>query len=197
MPHKQNIPYNFGTFFITFTSYNWLPLIEKTNGYDIVYNWFNHLSQKGNFINGFVIMPNHVHAIISFVNTGQSINTVIGNGKRFMAYEIVKRLKAANELELLNFMCDSVSIARKNKNKQHEVWEPSFDWKLCLSNEFIQQKLDYIHANPCAKKWLLVENMVDYLHSSAKYYQTSETGIYPVTNFMEMQDIDMERKGFI
>jgi len=27
-------------------------------------------------------MPNHVHALISFVATGQSINTIIGDGKR-------------------------------------------------------------------------------------------------------------------
>ena len=37
-------------------------------------------------------MPNHVHALISFKATEQSINTIVGNGKRFIAYEIVKRL---------------------------------------------------------------------------------------------------------
>lgn len=35
-------------------------------------------------------MPNHIHALISFAETGQRINTIIGNGKRFMAYEIIK-----------------------------------------------------------------------------------------------------------
>ena len=46
-------------------------------------------------------MPNHVHAL-SFVATGQSINTIIGNGKRFMAYEIVERLKVKGENRLLS-----------------------------------------------------------------------------------------------
>ncbi len=27
--------------------------------------------------------------------------------------------------------------------------EPSFDWKECRSDKFIDQKLEYIHANPC------------------------------------------------
>ncbi len=31
----------------------------------------------------------------------QSINTIIGNGKRFMAYEIIKRLPAKKENDLL------------------------------------------------------------------------------------------------
>ena len=88
MPVRKTIPYNSGMFFITFTCHNRLPLIEKVNGYDIIYKWFDHLKMPGHFINGFVIMPNHVHALISFKNTGQSINTIIGNGKRFMAYEI-------------------------------------------------------------------------------------------------------------
>jgi len=35
------------------------------------------------------------------------------------------------------------------KPKLHGVFETSFDWKECLTERFIQQKLDYIHFNPC------------------------------------------------
>jgi hypothetical protein len=38
-------------------------------------------------------MPNHVHALINFVNSEKSINTIVSNGKRFMAYEIIKMLE--------------------------------------------------------------------------------------------------------
>ena len=55
-------------FFITFTCYQWLSLIDTINGYEIIYKWFDHLKSKGHFINGYVIMPNHVHALISFIN---------------------------------------------------------------------------------------------------------------------------------
>lgn len=133
-------------FFITFTCHQWLPLIDKTNGYDIVYNWFDHLKAKGHYINGYVIMPNHVHALISFIDTKQSINTIIGNGKRFMAYEIIERLKTNNETQLLDQLVNNVEAARKQNKKQHEVWELSFDWKDCRSNDFIYQKLDYMPA---------------------------------------------------
>ena len=80
-------------FFITFTCYQWLSLIDKVNGYEIIYKWFDHLKSNDHFINGYVIMPNHVHALITFIDTTQSINTVIGNGKRFMAYEIINQLE--------------------------------------------------------------------------------------------------------
>ena len=192
MPVKQTIPYNSGTFFITFTCNKWLPLISKTNGYDIVYNWFDYLKGKGHYINGYVIMPNHVHAVISFINTGQSINTIVGNGKRFMAYELIKRLKHNNETEILGLLSSNIETKRKENNKQHNVWELSFDWKECMTSAFTCQKLDYIHLNPCIGKWHLADAPVDYLHSSAKYYLTGEQGLYTVTNFMEMNDVDFK-----
>jgi hypothetical protein len=40
MPVKQIIPYSSRIFFITFTCHQWLPLTDKTNGYDIAYHWF-------------------------------------------------------------------------------------------------------------------------------------------------------------
>ena len=115
MPVKRTIPFNSGIFFITFTCHNWLPLIDKVNGYNIIYNWFDHLKGKGHFINGYVIMPNHVHLLISFINAKQSINTIIGNGKRFMAYEIIKRLEVNNEVGLLQQLSDRVEPIRKVK----------------------------------------------------------------------------------
>jgi hypothetical protein len=33
-------------YFCTFTCYNWLPLIEKVNGYDMIYKWFAHLKEQ-------------------------------------------------------------------------------------------------------------------------------------------------------
>ena len=125
-------------------------------------------------------MPNHIHALISFVATGQSINTIIGNGKRFMAYEIIKRLQAKGEIDLLLTLKNNVEAKRRANKKLHEVWELSFDWKYCNSNSFVKQKLDYMHDNPCTGKWNLCSSPVDYIHSSAKYYLASEDGFYIV-----------------
>ncbi len=58
---------NPGIYYLTFTCCNWLPLIEMVNGYDLVYKWFDVLSEKGQAINAYVIMPNHVH-LISFAD---------------------------------------------------------------------------------------------------------------------------------
>ena len=182
MPVQQTIPYNDGTFFITFTCHKWLPLIEMTNGYDLLYKWFDHLKTKGHKIHGYVFMPNHVHVLISFIDTHQSINTIVGNGKRFIAYDIVKRLKEKQESNLLNTLAKNVEVKRRANHKLHEVWELSFDWKYCNSTSFIKQKLNYMHDNPCSGKWNLCKSPVDYLHSSAKYYLQGIDGIYIIND---------------
>ena len=81
----------------------------------------------------------------------------------------------------------------KRKGKQHEIFEPSFDWKECTSEKFIIQKLNYIHENPCQGKWQLALAPQAYKHSSAKFYVEEEHLHYPVTSYEELQDIDLTK----
>jgi REP element-mobilizing transposase RayT len=182
MPVRKDISYNEGMFFITFTCYKWLPLIAETNSYDLVYRWFDYLNKQNHQIAGYVIMPNHLHVLINFSVSVKKINTIIGNGKRFMAYEIIKRLKQTGKTEVLRTLEKGVAAKSKEKGKLHEVWEESFDWKICETAEFAYQKLIYMHNNPCSGKWNLVEDIAKYEHSSAKYYITGRHAGYIVTD---------------
>ena len=193
MSTKRKIPHNDGLYFITFTCYEWLSLFEITKGYGVVYKWFDHLKSKGHYIVGYVIMPNHIHALIGFSNSKISINTIIGNGKRFMAYEIIKRLTEQNENDLLEELSFGVSKRDEKRGKLHEVFEESFDWKECKSDKFIDQKLDYMHDNPCTGVWNLAESPIDYQHSSAKFYLTGGQGIYTITHCGELKDVDLTK----
>lgn len=138
-------------------------------------------------------MPNHIHATIAFSESGEDINKIIGDGKRFMGYEIINRLKAKNESALLEQLSKAVNNSDRKRGKLYELWEDSFDWKECIGLAFIEQKLNYMHQNPCAGKYNLAATPEDYLHSSAKYYGTGEQGIYPVTNYMQLEDIDLTK----
>jgi REP element-mobilizing transposase RayT len=66
-----------GLYFITFTCCQWLPLFEITDGYDIVYKWFDYLKSKNHFVKGYVIMPNHIHLLIDFSASSKSIKLMI------------------------------------------------------------------------------------------------------------------------
>ncbi len=185
MPVNKPHLYQPGIYFITFTNFKWLLLFELTNAYDLVYKWFDILQQKGHHVTGYVIMPNHIHALIGFTPGTQSINTMIGNAKRFMAYDIVNRLKLNKSTDILSVLSAGVSTSDKNNGKLHEVFKPSFDAKLCHSYAFINQKLNYIHNNPVSKKWDLVQFPGDYTHSSAGFYETGRHGVYNVIHVTE------------
>jgi hypothetical protein len=139
-------------------------------------------------------MPNHLHCLIAFSDTnGKSINSIIGNGKRFMAYDIVSRLQEKNAIKLLTQMAQYVNATETQRGKLHEVFEPSFDGKFCFSQAMIEQKLNYMHENPCRGSWNLANNPQDYKHSSARYYLTGVYSVYEVTNYREMADIDLTK----
>ena len=191
MPVKRKIPFDNGHFFITFTCYKWVHLLTITDGYDLVYNWFDILKKQGHYITGFVIMPNHVHATIAFRKTVKSINTIIGDGKRFIGYSIVERLEKKGHTDLLKQLENAVNKSDKKRSKLHEVWEDSFDWKECNSDAFTWQKLDYMHENPCVGKWKLAENAISYADSSARFYISGVHAKYTVLNFRELADINL------
>ena len=182
MPVQKEHIYEKGIYFITFTNYIWIPLFELINGYDLISNWFDVLKEKGHSIIAYVIMPNHVHMLIGFVTSAQSINTIIGNGKRFIAYDIVERLKASEHKEVLQILESGVSPSDRKRGKLHEVFEPTFDIKLCRTYDFLIQKLNYVDANPVSKKWLLVKDAIDYEYSSALFYQTGKQGRHEVSH---------------
>ena len=160
------------TWFITFTCFNWIPLFDIVQSYDLIYNWLRLINDRYSIKTlAYVIMPNHVHLLLEFCDENVKLNSVIGNGKRFLAYEIIQRLTSSNNQQLLNTLANACSEREIAKGQKHKVFEPSFDAKPVYSKDFLYQKLDYIHHNPVTGKWNLCNEFTDYLHSSASFYE--------------------------
>jgi putative transposase len=200
-------------YFLTITCYKWLNLFEITKLYDHIYNWFDILKSSGIKTVSYVIMPNHLHAILFFSKNNQilsrtnntkivsrvplkneetlrdaekSINQIIGTGKRFMAYEIVKRLKVNNEKNTLNILSDGVNDLECKRGKLHQVFQPSFDLKIIVTEKFLTQKINYIHTNPVSKKWNLVDDFREYKYSSAGFYELENFAGYKIYHYLEV-----------
>ena len=123
-------------------------------------------------------MPNHLHAIVYMNESERRINDIIGTGKRFMAYEIVKRLKSINDITTLRKLSDAVHLSERLRGKLHNAFEPFPDIKEIESLKFMIQKMNYIHRNPVSGKWGLVENYHEYKHSSTGFYEPIENVPY-------------------
>ena len=155
-----------------------------------MYKWFNILNSEGHTIVGYVIMPNHIHLMLHYNGGYPSLNTIIGNGKRFLAYDIVKRLKELQLDNLLKRLEKDTRVKDQQRGKKHEVWIAAFDAKECRTDDFAFQKLQYMHNNPCSGRWKLAESIIDYPHSSALFYITRKIGSYPIKDYQDFLTID-------
>jgi len=195
MPVRTTIKGSEETLFIIFTCYKWLQLIAITNGYDLVYKWFDYLKTKGHMVTGYVVMPNHLHTLIYFSKTDKPINKIVGDGKRFMTDEIIKRLKEKGREDILIQLRNAVEAKDRQRGKKHEVWEDSFDSKICRTEKFMNQKLAYMHANPCTERWKLAKTPIDYEHSSARFYISSGHAAYKVADLNEVLRIVVDNSA--
>ncbi|MFC0516345.1 transposase [Mucilaginibacter angelicae] len=163
------------TWFITFTCYNWIPLFEITKSYNLLYDWFMFIAEHYQIqTHAFVLMPNHVHVIIKLPETEAGLNKIISNGKRFIAYELVKKLTLLGKIDILDQLSAACTEKERAKGQKHKVFEPSFDAKPIFSTAFFHQKIDYIHHNPVSGKWLLCNDFTEYPHSSAAFYHSAK-----------------------
>jgi len=175
-------------YFCTITCYKWLPLFEITNFYKHIYRWFDILKTRKIFIVGYVIMPNHLHILLFVPDSCEDINGVIGTGKRFMAYEIVRILESVGRKDILYLLKRGVNEYERKKGKLHQVFRSSFDLKPIVTEKFLMQKLNYIHGNPISGKWNLAEEYWKYRHSSASFYETGVQMEYDVVHYTEIYE---------
>ena len=182
--HRQHTELH-ETYFCTLTCYRWLPLLEEANAYEAVYTWFEHLQKTDCLILGYVIMPNHIHTLLFPTNPDKPLNRLVREGKRFMAYAIVRKLKTLEKHSLLQQLREGVQANERKKGKKHQVFRLSFDARLCFTEKMLEQKLDYIHHNPVSGKWNLVDDFTRYLHSSAAYYELGSPNRY-VTHYRKV-----------
>jgi putative transposase len=118
MTYKKKIIHTNNLYFCTFTCYKWIHLFKITNLYDNIYKWFDMLCLKNIQLTAYVIMPNHLHFIAHIPKTMLNFNTILGNGKRFLAYEIIRRLEDKNLSSILLQLEKEVTPYYKMRGKK-------------------------------------------------------------------------------
>ena len=57
--------------------------------------------------------------------------------------------------------------------------------KNIYTEKFLLQKMEYIHQNPVAKEWNLVQERADYKYSSACFYDEDKQPIIEIDDIRE------------
>ena len=83
---------------------------------------------------------NRVHCILFFLNDNYNLNKIVSNGKRFIAYEIMKRLEQQGLTKILLHLKECSTERDVAKGQKHKVFEESFDAKRIYHRKFLIQR---------------------------------------------------------
>ena len=131
-------------------------------------------TEKGLRIHGYVIMPNHIHTILSAVNG--NLSDILRDFKRFTSHKISEILTETNTAKLLSYF--STVAERVGKGNDYKIWQSGSHPEAIISQDFFKQKLNYIHDNPVRKGF--VEQPEHWLFSSARNYAFGDHSILKV-----------------
>jgi putative transposase len=169
-------------YFITTTAANRAKYFTPDEHKQIIIDSLNYMRDKGWFrLHAFVIMPNHIHLLVRFLAPFK-LSGVMRDFKKYSSKQIIHYCEQGNYQEMLISFEQAAQSSRKQK---YRVWQEGFDARDVFSLDFLVQKLDYIHNNPCQQHWGLVEKPEDYRWSSACFYLLDQQAIIPVDDLRE------------
>jgi REP element-mobilizing transposase RayT len=126
----------------------------------------------------FVIMPNHIHLIVQ-CPASYPVKDLVRDFKKHASDRIVRHYRAEKNQKALDFLAAAVKYTNRQK---HRVWEDDYNAKDIFTPQFLRQKMEYIHNNPCQPHWALADRPEDYSWSGARFYILKEPAIIPLDN---------------
>ena len=140
--------------FLTFSCYRRLPLLNTAWARDLFLDALEQIRERHRFlVVGYVVMPDHVHLLISEPAKG-TLSIVLQALKQRVSRD---SRKTERDGDLQRF------------------WQPRFYDFNVHSAKKRAEKLDYMHANPVKRG--LVKNPAAWVWSSWSFYATEKTGL--------------------
>ncbi len=127
--------------FLTLTVHGWYYVFDRHNRFEILANSLHHCQKHKQLqIFAFVFMLNHVHLIAA----APDLIGVIRDFKSFTSKELSKNI-CATEPNILKLF---------ETEKGFQFWQPGNEPKTLESDDFFEQKYNYIHENPVRKQYV-------------------------------------------
>ena len=169
-------------YFCTDTIVGWRYVFTSPEFFEAIIESFKYCRQeKGLRIHGYVIMPNHVHSIVS---SGESnLSEILRDYKRYTSRRISSLLHDAGNRKLAQYFSIAADFARKGN--EYKVWQSGSHAEAIVSDKFFCQKLEYIHQNPVRKGF--VARPEDWLYSSARNYILGDNSIIAIDGIAGMK----------
>jgi putative transposase len=152
-------------YFVTYSCYRRRRLLDDDGAKRIVLGTLNaQLTRLAGKCVGFVVMPNHVHAIVWFANRGH-------------LSEFMKQWKRTSSLRIRRLLEATLTRYRKAIGDS-PVWQAKYYAFNIYSDRKLAEKLRYMHQNPVRAGF--VRHPCDWKWSSARHYEQGRSVGVPV-----------------
>jgi REP element-mobilizing transposase RayT len=157
-----------GIYFVTLTIVRWIDLFTRPEFKHILIDALSHCqNEKGLVIYAYVVMPSHLHMIVSTKKT--PLSAILRDIKKFTSKKFIKEMNFFNESRKEWLLEAFKSEANKVKRiTSFKVWKDGNHPVELEGNAMIDQRLEYIHNNPVESE--IVDEPESYLYSSARDY---------------------------
>ncbi|MEP0351623.1 MAG: transposase [Reichenbachiella sp.] len=157
-----------GIYFVTGTVVHWIDLFTRKEFKHIIIDSLKYCQkEKGLIIHAWVLMPSHLHMVIS--TSGKPLETIMRDFKKYTSRAIIKELDRINESRKEWLVRAFGKSADKIKRvTSYKVWQDGNHPIHLDANQLQEQKVDYIHNNPVESE--VVDESVYYWYSSARDY---------------------------
>jgi putative transposase len=165
-------------YYLTLTVVDWVDTFTRPIYKHIIVDSKRYCQeQKGLELYAWCLMSNHLHLIAAGAE-GVLLSDILRDFKKHTSKKITAAIEGEHESRR-TWMLNRFEYAGRNdkKIKYYKFWQDGNEAKEVYSNEFLDQKLEYIHMNPVVAE--IVDEPEYYRYSSARDY-AGESGLLNV-----------------
>jgi putative transposase len=172
MPRNLKRHYGKGDLhFVTFSCFERRPLLGTARARNLFVKVMGELRERYGFkLIGYVLMPEHVHLLVSEPKKGTPSKVVQVLKQRVSRAMRGKRRRSSPAQLSLKFPNELGALRR--------FWQKRFYDFNVWSGKKLQEKLEYMHANPVIRG--LVKHPKDWAWSSWGFYKNGESGLVKI-----------------
>jgi REP element-mobilizing transposase RayT len=164
-----------GIYFCTDTIISFAYVFVEVEFFEIIVNSLKYCQkEKGLKLIAYVIMPNHVHTIVT-ANNG-NLSDILRDYKQYTSRKITETLHQSGKSQILSLFKSAAKYSQRGN--QYKVWQPGSHPQLMDYDEKLFQKIEYIHNNPVRKGY--VEKPECWVYSSARNYIINDDSIIEI-----------------
>jgi putative transposase len=157
--------------FLTFSCYRRLPLLKTMRARNLFVKALGEIRERYKFLLvGYVVMPNHVHLLIS--ETAKATPALVLKVLKQRTSRDFRKARRPGPKGQLWF------AFAKGEGSLARFWQRRFYDFNVWSERKVREKLEYMHANPVTRK--LVSHPKDWPWSSWSFYTKGEAGLVPI-----------------